>query len=105
MTTKYVRTDTNEISRDETSFNINDEKGRVIGFVITLLSVTWKINPDAYSWYSDNPAFIARTSVTRNGRAFGATTTGVTGNTKDEAMAKAITRRNNALTRYTKKFA
>lgn len=105
MTTKYVRTSIVEIKRDKVAFNINDEKGRVIGFLITLFEVTWEVRPDAVSYYSDNPKFIARTSVTRNGMSFGATTNAVRGNTIDETIAKAETRRDNAKKRYTKKFS
>ncbi len=106
METKYRRTTTCEVKNVKTSFNISDQKGRVIGFVITVLVCTWaESSKDAVCWYTNNPNYIARTSVTRDGVRFGATTGELHGNTLREVMAKAVTRRENALARYTKRFS
>lgn len=103
MENKYRRTDTTEVKRVKTSFNIRDEKGRVLGFVITVSRCTWEEVTNSWGYF-DNPNFIAHTSVTRNGNSFGKSVNEVHGNTEAEAMAKAITRRENALKRYAKKF-
>lgn len=105
MTTKYRRTTTSEVKTVTTSFNFADDKGRVLGFNIVVSVCTYVEAPDAVCWYSNNTAYIARTSVTRDGIRFGSSHGELTGDTLSEVMAKAITRRDNALTRYTKKFA
>lgn len=93
------------IDREITSFGLIDERGRAIGYAIAAYEMSYETLPERATYGElDNPRFVARTSVTRDGEGFGAITRDVTGDTAAEVMAEARNRRQRSLERYRRKY-
>ena len=102
---KFKRISSTPVDESVAGFGIFDDKGREIGYRMTFFRNVWiQVPDDVTTWHSSNPAFEARTTATRSGIAFGASTNPVTGETLEECRANAEKRRDGALARYRKKF-
>ena len=102
---KWKRVGSTVVDREITDFDLDDDKGRAIGYEITAFECYYTELPDdANSWWSINPPFIVRTANLRNGSNFGALSPEIHGSTLAEVMTKARKRRVGALKLQTKNF-
>ena len=106
MPTLYKMTGSEQVHDEKTDFEITDDRGRKIGYRITVTERTFEALPDdADCGRTESKRFDARTSATRDGTTFGAGQPGIRGDTLTEVLMKASARMIGAKKRYAKKFS
>ncbi len=106
MTTFHSNLKYNVIETERHDFSLTDQKGRAIGFVWTIRSVT--STPGGGCGYNldfaDNKFFSLSSGTTRDGEGFGASTATFFALTRIEIEAEASRRMAVSRKRYTKKY-